>query len=437
MPSTIPVHIVSKQNNAVHQIHHLLPDGTLGPLAPSSVRARTALISVTSNNLTYARGGATPGLFWWDAYPVPSSAGGISPEEWGIVPAWGYARIIESTVPSITPDSLVWGFWPTSAHPVDLRLEPLADGPAGHFCETSPHRGRLMTLYNRYVVMARATVRCETDTVSSTSLESNRAVTTATCRPVWEAGYLLNHSVFPTKGSGVKPVEPLGFGGLWSEEDADLRDAAVVSLGAGTKTARSFAWNLARNRSVDADGPLGLLQLTSVPGTLAKFDTGLPIKSLRYDELKEGVEWALGFNPRRIVVVDCGSSAKAVEELAEALSSSVEEMKVTVVAVGQEAKVYSDEEYKAHVATWSRKAVTKVQLNTSGVADRAKETSGVVKYFEELEGAWGRCVNEKGLGEFETVWFHGVEGDKGVEGAWTALCDRKMAANASAVVRMD
>lgn len=54
------VHVVSKKDNQQHATFTI--STPLGKLAESSVRIRTQLISLTSNNLSYARMG---GLLRW------------------------------------------------------------------------------------------------------------------------------------------------------------------------------------------------------------------------------------------------------------------------------------------------------------------------------------------------------------------------------------
>lgn len=64
------VHVVSKKNNKDHASFALGESfhGSL-ELAPSSVRVRPAVISLTSNNLSYARGGDF--LHWYTSLPFP------------------------------------------------------------------------------------------------------------------------------------------------------------------------------------------------------------------------------------------------------------------------------------------------------------------------------------------------------------------------------
>jgi len=52
------VHVVSKADNAQHATFALeTPFSPAVGLRPSSIRVRTLLVSLTSNNLSYARGG--------------------------------------------------------------------------------------------------------------------------------------------------------------------------------------------------------------------------------------------------------------------------------------------------------------------------------------------------------------------------------------------
>lgn len=59
------VHVVSKADNQEHAVATLdRPEYESHSLALSSVRVQPLLIALTSNNLSYARGGDF--LHWWD-----------------------------------------------------------------------------------------------------------------------------------------------------------------------------------------------------------------------------------------------------------------------------------------------------------------------------------------------------------------------------------
>ncbi|KAH7551100.1 hypothetical protein BM1_09974 [Bipolaris maydis] len=398
------IHVVSKLDNARHSIFHIDQDSP--SLAASSVRVQTWLVSLTYNNLTYARSG-TP-LHWWDTYPVPeaSPAPFNSREEWGVVPAWGYGRVLESTIDAIAPGSLLWGMLPTSEHTVDLQLEAIE--PSGHWSERSAQRSKLMTIYNSY------------EQVSQSDAQTMRI--TALCKPLWQGPHLLNTSAF-----SARRIHPFGFGAPWSQEDADLSSSVVVSISASSKTGRSFGWEMARNRDASKHGPLALIQMTSVPNTLSEYDSCLPMRAAAYDDTST-MAWAEQFKPSRVVIVDFGASDAVLESVRAAASKLASN--VTVVAVGYEAKVYTPEEIAARMAT----ANTKVLVNTSGMRDRVIESQGALEFSQELDSTWNRCLKEEAFASLQVKVLNGVQGEQGIEGAWTALCDRKVAADVGMVV---
>lgn len=118
-------------------------------LPPSSVRVRTTIIALTVNNLSYAIGGDK--LHWWDTYPPPPSLPSPYNDRgrYGIVGAWGYGTVLESST-SLVPGTLLRGYFPVSTLPTVLQLVPA--GAKGHWIENSPHREKLFPLYQRYVV---------------------------------------------------------------------------------------------------------------------------------------------------------------------------------------------------------------------------------------------------------------------------------------------
>lgn len=398
------IHVVSKLDNAKHAVFHIDQDPP--SLAASSVRVQTWLVSLSYNNLTYARSG-TP-LHWWDTYPVPDAS--PTPfnnrEEWGIVPAWGYGRVLESTNDAIAPGTLLWGMWPTSEHAVDLQLEAIE--PSGHWSERSAQRSKLMTVYNTYE---------QVDEIDAQAMRM-----TALCKPLWQGPHLLNTSVF-----SARRIHPFGFGAPWSQEDADLSSAVVVSLSASSKTGRSFGWEMTRNRDVSKHGPRALIQMTSVPNTLSEYDSSLPMRAAAYDDTS-AMAWAKQFKPSRVVIVDFGASDAVLESVRAAASKLAPN--VTVVAVGYEAKVYTQEEIAARMAT----ANTKVPVNTSGMRDRVIESQGALELSQELDDTWNKCLKEEAFTNLQLKVLNAVQGEQGIEGAWSALCNRKVPADVGIVV---
>lgn len=396
---TSVVHVISKADNAKHavcQIPQALP-----ALAPCSVRARTHLVSLTSNNLTYARSGGPP-LNWWDVYPAPAACPPPfnNQEEWGIVPAWGYGLVTDSTIDAIKPKSLLWGMWPTSGHEFDLHLE--ASEPVGWWKETSDGRSKLMTVYNRYE---------QTESLGPADMQI-----AALCKPLWAGPNLLNSSVFSSRC-----IHPFGFGEPWTAKDAQLSSAVVVSLSASSKTGRSLYWELTRNRNSSEHGPMGLLQLTSAPQTLPSFQTSLPVKTASYAD-EQAPSWIGQFKPSRVVVVDFGAPDAVLQSLFTKLHTIVSSASVSVLSVGYENKIYSSEELKARLDA----NAGKVRLNTSGLRDQAIKVIGADGYFSESDEAWKRCVTDQTFGNININVLTTVQGRDGIEGAWDDLVRRKV-----------
>ncbi|KAI9785102.1 MAG: hypothetical protein M1816_000513 [Peltula sp. TS41687] len=420
------IHVVSKEDNSQKSCIALPSDSSSlnTPLAPSSIRVRTDLISLTANNLSYARGGSF--LHWWDAYPVPPSAPAPFNDDtrYGIVPAWGYAVVLESTT-SIPPGARVWGFWPTSTWPTDLKLK--AAEPAGHWIEMSEHRRQLMNAYQRYVV---------TETQTEVKEEVELMAWNAIFRPVWEGSYLISRYVF-SDGETHPALHPTGMGDAWNATDADLSSALVISLSASCKTARSFAWLLSHAR-VPSAGPVALLQVTSSPSSVSSDSSSFPSKTISYASISEPetLEWIANRKSSRVVIVDFGARrADSLERLLDALQRrSLPALAPTIITVGSEAKVYTPEELQAYMESGPR--LGKIQLNTSGLRDIAMKLQGEEDYFGELNATWDRWLDDEGPGGMKIVWGRGLGGDQGVEGGWKKLCDGRTVADEGLVFQL-
>ena len=122
------------RTRVVHEAGAALVDG--------QARLRVDHFALTSNNVTYGAFGDA--LRYWDFF-APSSIDqqGI---EWGRVPVWGYADVVESTCPDLATGRRVYGYFPMSD---ELVVEPGRFDERG-FSDRAAHRQAMASAYNRY-----------------------------------------------------------------------------------------------------------------------------------------------------------------------------------------------------------------------------------------------------------------------------------------------
>ncbi|KAH0440698.1 hypothetical protein CcaCcLH18_02368 [Colletotrichum camelliae] len=413
------IHVVSKKDLAQHEVVPV--NISLPALAPSSIRARSSLVAITSNNLTYAKLGDF--VHWWSTWPVPADAPAPynNKDEWGIVPAWGFGRVLESNVDSLPAGSLLYGFWPASSHIVDLKIAT----DKTRFREVSEHRHALGSMYNEYSL------------IDETARSDDYRALFANAYSIWNAGYVLNRYCYPTE---YKPAHPFGvYGGEWTDSDGNLGAAVLVNLSASSRTGRSSTWNFTRNRKPGVNGPLALLCATSSPKVLEPAPQApFEVSSVSYNGLAAGetVAWIGKFKPKRVVVLDHGAPLATTERFFEALSEALPETQTSLVMIGVEPKMGTADELVSLIGS-KRQSRSTVELNTTFVIDIGIATEGGQKFFEENVKAFDRAVEEKYLGDIESVKGSGVSGPGGVEGAWENLIQGTLAPNKAWVYQLD
>jgi len=406
------VQVLSKDDYSQQTFCTLPASSPLPPLPPSSIRVRTTIIALTINNLSYAIGGNI--LHWWDIYPVPTFIPAPYNDRalYGIVGAWGYGIVLQSTT-SLAPGTLLRGYFPVSTLPTDLQLTP-APTP-GHWIETSSHRENVLPLYHRYIV-----ANPPTSSSALTRKDLDSMAWDALLGVLWECAYLLNLLVFapPT----TEPVHPSGTAQPWTSADSDLTQATVVLLAASGKTAVSFAHQL-RHARAPGTGPLAVVGVTSAASVQFVQGTGFYTSVLSYADLgkPEALSAVVAGNPKRIVVCDFGARGKVAEDIHRRLQARAPPTQITMLGVGAEAKVYKADEMEEMGAKAVRLGL--VQMNTSALRDRAMEMMGEEAYFEGMGEAWRAVKDEGGVPGMGLSWGEGMVGEGGVEGGWRRLCE--------------
>lgn len=416
------VHVIAKGNSSEHHVKEASLS-SLPALADGQVRAESLLVGLTSNNLAYATNGTA--LFWWDTFPVPANLPAPYNDQslYGIVPCWGYGEVLESKVDGIDAGRLIWGFWPSSDLPVDLKLKA---GPVdGHYIEVSDHRSRVFNLYQRYELADPQFTAASLDDKNTFELLARRANT----RAVYEAGYLLSNAVF-----GQSPVHPLGFG-EWSVEAADLSSAVVISLSGSGRTARSFTDSIFHDRPTGA-GPLSFLAITSNPKANVFRSPPIPTEVVPYQDMtaESTFAWIARQKPKKIVVVDFGGRDNAFDTLFAALEKAFSDIEVMAIGCGAEAKAPRAEDVARFL---KRNALpNRTMMNTTGIRDAKMKSLSEEQYFRGLEKAWQGYLERGSVDDLKLDVGEGTAGHRGFEGGWSDLCTGKLPGDTARVYRM-
>ncbi|MEO0882628.1 MAG: DUF2855 family protein [Pseudomonadota bacterium] len=106
------------------------------PLQDGEVRVGVDKYGLTSNNVSYAISGDMIG--YWKYYPAEG--------DWGQVPVWGMADVIESKSSEIAKGERLWGFFPMA----NQAILTVGSVRPDSFMEASTHRKDLPSLYNQY-----------------------------------------------------------------------------------------------------------------------------------------------------------------------------------------------------------------------------------------------------------------------------------------------
>jgi len=426
-PSTQPAtHILSLTNYTTHHLVSLTPK-PLTPLPPSSLRLRTKILSLTTNNLSYARIGHLMG--WYDTYPLPSTTQPPynDPTKYGRVAAWGYAEILESTVEGIEKGMSVYGYLPSSTEWDDVTIGRARDARDGSVIQdqivvVDAHRQHLWKLYNRYRVCS------PLPQLASKIDGEDQLGWVALMMGPFTVGHNLCHYVFAWQGdeeeSQKRRIHPTG-NGEWSAEDADLGGATVVLLNASGKTASCFAYALRNCRPVDhqPDRIIGVGSKASIDAIKRTewYDT-----VALYDDFDDTVKQIKISGTSRTLLFDFGARPGANANWWSALSSLEPNIRFTLVTVGGEVAPQDPEKATQRLADRASLNI----VNASLLQEKGIEVAGE-QYFKDsytaFEAFWARA---RDLGMLKLKWGEGLDDwDRG----WELLCRDEVRADVGLV----
>ncbi|HEX7303552.1 DUF2855 family protein [Lentzea sp.] len=107
-------------------------------LSDCEVLLRVSHVGLTANNVTYGVVGDRIG--YWRFFPTTT-------EGRGVIPLWGFADVVDSTVDALPAGTRVYGYLPMASHLV-VRAKLTSTG----FVDTADHRADLPAVYNSYLV---------------------------------------------------------------------------------------------------------------------------------------------------------------------------------------------------------------------------------------------------------------------------------------------
>lgn len=386
-----------------------LPDASLPALPISSLRIQTTILSLTTNNFSYARIGHLLG--WWDVHPLPPfiPAEFSDSKKFGRISCWGYGIVTDSTVPEIEVGTQVWGYLPIGTLPVDMSVQLNPKIPA-QFREISKHRSHVLPVYNRYLFYPAATAEESVDLKQSQGYDSLMQV-------LFETGYMMNRFVFTWDlAEAVYPFGDSKDGWTFDKGSVDGNTIFILFAGSG-KTALSLAHTLKHGRP-KGKAPCAVYAVGSAASKAFTEGTGLYDKVLLYDahESNLSTELSLG-TATKIMVCDFGARGGAADNWAQKLRQS---HNVVQVGVGSEPMAETPEEATAKFLSGRKSSAgLKWNINASVLRTQAMEILGEKAYFEGFMREWNHFKEQGGIKGLHLVWGEGMDD---IAKGWERLC---------------
>lgn len=148
-----PLTELQSLKNDLNQIQ--LVQSAIPQINDGEILLKVDRFAFTSNNITYGVTGDTLG-YWQFFQPhenieprenaEPHEIGDAAIAEWGLLPVWGFADVIESGAPDIPIGDRIFGYFPPATYAV---MKPVHVTPSSYI-EGAEHRAALPPGYNRY-----------------------------------------------------------------------------------------------------------------------------------------------------------------------------------------------------------------------------------------------------------------------------------------------
>ncbi len=128
------------QTNKAHLTQSRIVEVTKQMIADGEILVKVDRFAFTANNITYAVMGDQ--LRYWQFF----APNGDNPEQWGIIPVWGFADVVESNNDDVPLGERLFGYFPPAT---ELVIKPMRVN-ANSLMDGSDHRAHLPPGYNLY-----------------------------------------------------------------------------------------------------------------------------------------------------------------------------------------------------------------------------------------------------------------------------------------------
>lgn len=410
--SETPVIQILEKEKYFNQHLISLPDAVPYPplTTSSSVRVRSKVIGLTTNNLTYPKLGFLLG--WWDIHPTP--AGVPEPyndlEKYGRTNCWGFAEVIESTHSTVPKGSYLWGYLPLGTLAQDLTLKD-TEAP-GTVVVTNERRKNAMSIYNRYRVYPASfgeQIERMDDAVAADII----------LKVMFETAYLLNRFAFAE--TSERRVHPgMSTDAPWGNEQADIAGATIIILAPGSKVGAAFASDVRHGRKVAT--VKRIIGAASEHSRIFVEDTGL------YDEVvstKDSPQEVLSRlhvgQDEKVVLLNFGGREGSGSKWASEISEKYENF--VLLNIGSDLPGSTRQDMLKTLGEANPKAITP---NASDMWERAIANVGEKHYSQEFDVAWEKFREAGGIKGLSYSWNKGIEE---VGKGWDELCSGKLPTN--------
>lgn len=119
--------------------NHRITESVSEDVTAGKIKVKVDKFAFTANNITYGVAGEMFG--YWSFFPAVNAD-----DEWGVLPVWGFAEVISSTLDDLPIGDRLFGYFPPAT---ELIMTPV-DVTHSKFIDGSSHRAELPPGYNVY-----------------------------------------------------------------------------------------------------------------------------------------------------------------------------------------------------------------------------------------------------------------------------------------------